>query len=37
MEVIHKGRPGTELSQLIQNGKATGQAGRDKRTEVGQP
>ena len=35
MEVIHKGRPGTELSQLIQNGKAAGQAGRDKRTEVG--
>ena len=35
MEVIHKGRPGAELSQLIQNGKAAGQAGRDKRTEVG--
>jgi flagellar biosynthesis anti-sigma factor FlgM len=35
MELIHKGRPGAELSQLIQNGKATGQAGRDKRTEVG--
>jgi len=35
MEVIHKGRPGTELFQLIQNGKAAGQAGRDKRTEVG--
>ena len=35
MEVIHKGRSGAELSQLIQNGKAAGQAGRDKRTEVG--
>jgi flagellar biosynthesis anti-sigma factor FlgM len=35
MEVIHKGRPGTELSQLIQNGKAADQAGRDKRTEIG--
>ena len=35
MEVIHKGRPGTELFQLIQNGKAAGQAGRDKRAEVG--
>jgi anti-sigma28 factor (negative regulator of flagellin synthesis) len=35
MEVNHKGRPGTELFQLIQNGKAAGQAGRDKRTEVG--
>jgi flagellar biosynthesis anti-sigma factor FlgM len=34
MEVIHKGRPGAEFSQLIQNGKAAGQAGRDKRTEV---
>jgi flagellar biosynthesis anti-sigma factor FlgM len=34
MEVIHKGRSGAELSQLIQNGKAAGQAGRDKRTEV---
>jgi flagellar biosynthesis anti-sigma factor FlgM len=32
MEVIHKGRSGAELSQLIQ---AAGQAGRDKRTEVG--
>jgi anti-sigma28 factor (negative regulator of flagellin synthesis) len=35
MEVIHKGRSGSELSQLIQNGKAAGQAGPDKRTEVG--
>ena len=35
MEVIHKGRPGTELSQLMQNGKAAGQAGCDKRTEIG--
>lgn len=35
MEVIHKGRSGTELSQLIQN--AAGQAGRDKRTEVNPP
>ena len=35
MEVTHKGRPGTELSLLIQNGKAAGQAGRDKRTRVG--
>jgi flagellar biosynthesis anti-sigma factor FlgM len=35
MEVIHKGRPGTELFQLIQNGKAAGQAGRDKRVQVG--
>jgi flagellar biosynthesis anti-sigma factor FlgM len=35
MEVIHKRRPGTELFRLIQNGKAAGQAGRDKRTEVG--
>jgi flagellar biosynthesis anti-sigma factor FlgM len=35
MEVIHKGCPGTELSQLIHNGKAAGQAGRDERTEVG--
>ena len=35
MEVIRKFRPSTELSQLIQNGKAAGQAGRDKRTEVG--
>jgi len=35
MEVIHKGRSGANLSQLIQNGKAAGQAGRDKRTEVG--
>lgn len=32
MEVIHKGRSGTELSKLIQN--AAGQAGRDKSTEV---
>lgn len=35
MEVIHKGRPGTELFQLIQNGKAAGQAGSDKRAQVG--
>ena len=35
MEVIHKGCPGTELSQLMQNGKAVGQAGCDKRTEIG--
>jgi flagellar biosynthesis anti-sigma factor FlgM len=37
MELIHKGRPGAGLSQLIQNGKAAAQAGRDKRTEVGLP
>ena len=37
MEVIHKRRSGTELSQLIQNGKPAGQAGRDKRTEVSPP
>ena len=37
MEVIHKRRSGTELSQLIQNGKPAGQAGRDKRTEIGPP
>jgi flagellar biosynthesis anti-sigma factor FlgM len=35
MEVIHKLRPSTELSQLIRNGKAAGQAGRDKRNKVG--
>jgi anti-sigma28 factor (negative regulator of flagellin synthesis) len=35
MEVIHKKRPGTEFFRLIQNGKPAGQAGRDKRTEVG--
>jgi flagellar biosynthesis anti-sigma factor FlgM len=35
MEVIHNVRPGTKLPRLIQNGKAAGQAGRDKRTEVG--
>jgi flagellar biosynthesis anti-sigma factor FlgM len=35
MELIHKGRPGAEISQLIQNGKTTAQAGRDERTEVG--
>ena len=37
MEVIHKGRSGTELSQLIQNSKAAGQAGGDKRTEASRP
>mgnify|MGYP001194394807 CR=1 FL=1 len=35
MEVIHKGRSGTDLSQLIKNGRPAGQVGRDKRTEVG--
>lgn len=34
MEVIHKGRSWAELSQLIQNDTATGQACRDKRTQV---
>ena len=37
MEVIHKRRSGTDLSQLIQNGKPAGQPGRDKRTEVSPP
>ena len=37
MEAIHKRRSATELSQLIQNGKPAGQAGRDKRTEVSSP
>ena len=37
MEAIHKRRSATELSQLIQNGKPAGQAGRDKRTEVSPP
>src|SRR5262245_57195710 len=35
MEVIHKGRSAAELSELIQNGKTAGQAGRNHRTEVG--
>ena len=34
MEVIHKGRSWAELSQLIQNDTATGQACRDKGTQV---
>src|SRR5215468_7163954 len=34
MEVIHKGRSWAELSQLIQNDTATGQACCDKRTQV---
>ena len=33
--VIYQGSLGKELSRLIQNGKATGQACCDKRTEVG--
>ena len=33
--VIYQGSPGTEHSGLIQNGKAAGQAGCDKRIEVG--
>ena len=35
MKVTHEGRAGRHLSQLIQNDKAAGQTGRDKRTEVG--
>jgi anti-sigma28 factor (negative regulator of flagellin synthesis) len=35
IKVTYKGRLGTELSELIQNDKAVGQAGRDQRTEVG--
>jgi len=35
MEVIHKGRSAAELSELMQNGKTAGQAGRNQRTEVG--
>jgi flagellar biosynthesis anti-sigma factor FlgM len=34
MKVTHAGRMAPNLSQLIQNDKATGQTGRDKRTEV---
>ena len=34
MEVIHKGRSAAERSQLIENRRAAGQAGRDKRIEV---
>lgn len=35
IKITHKRRPGTELSPLILNGKAAGQAGRDKKIEVG--
>jgi flagellar biosynthesis anti-sigma factor FlgM len=35
MEVIHKGRSGTDLSQLTKSGRPAGQVGRDKRAEVG--
>jgi flagellar biosynthesis anti-sigma factor FlgM len=35
MKVTHEGRAGKHLSRLIQNDKAAGQTGRDKRTEVG--
>ena len=34
MKVTHEGRAGKYLSQLVQNDKAAGQTGRDKRTEV---
>ena len=34
MKVTHSGRMAPNLSQLIQNDRATGQTGRDKRTEV---
>jgi flagellar biosynthesis anti-sigma factor FlgM len=34
MKVPHAGRMAPNLSQLIQNDRATGQTGRDKRTEV---
>jgi flagellar biosynthesis anti-sigma factor FlgM len=35
MKVTHKGRAGTDPSQLIRNDKAAGQTGRDRKTEVG--
>jgi anti-sigma28 factor (negative regulator of flagellin synthesis) len=34
MKICHKGREDTALCQLIQEDKAAGQTGRDKRTEV---